>query len=166
MPAAQIGGHGLEVDVVRFHRLIIRCSGDDLQRVLRFLEAPGFEIVRVTTGYRPPAKEAIDYKAIEIRYPAFRDMRIPPGPAGETVAAILNVFGDSANGTKAPEALVYKVLVAKLAGEMGISSRTANDKLNTLIRAGHLKERYGTVLFPKHLMIEETEETEEADKSE
>jgi hypothetical protein len=66
MPAAQAGGQGLEVDPIRFHRLIIRCSNDDLQRVLRFLEAPGLEVVRVTAGFRLPVKEAIALK-IEAR---------------------------------------------------------------------------------------------------
>jgi hypothetical protein len=174
MPVAHAGGRGLEVDPVRYHRLVLHCSDSDFQRLLRFLEAPGFEVAATISPYRASARDladlaskgAIGHKTIEIRYPAFRDMRMPPGPSGDALAAVLNVFGSSGNGTHAPSKLSYKFLVARLVDEMDISSRTAKDKLNTLLHAHHLKQDYGMILFPAHLMIDETEETEEADKSE
>jgi len=164
MPACAVGDRGLEVDVVRYHRLILRCSDSDFQRVLDFVEeAPGFEIFRVTSPYRPPAKEAIDRETIEIRYPAFREMRMPPGPSADTLAGVVNVFGDSANGTRTRGALPYKFLVARLADEMAVNYRTAKGKLDTLLCAGHLKLDFGTVLFPKHLMIDEMEDRGDAE---
>lgn len=171
MPPVQPGGHGLEVDSVRYHRLVLHCSDSDFQRLLRFLEAPGFEVDATISPYTPSARDlankgTIDRKTIEIRYPAFRNMRMPPGPSAETLAAVVNIFGDLANGTHAPSKLSYKFLVARLVDEMDISSRTAKDKLNTLLHAHHLKQDYGMILFPKHLMIEETEEAEEAVESE
>jgi hypothetical protein len=160
MPAAQTGGHGLEVDSVRYHRLIVHCSDDDFQRLVHFLDAPGFEMISVVSPCRAPTTTelanngTVDHKAIKIRYPAFMGMKMPPGPSADTLAAVLNVFGDSANGTKAPSGLPYKRLVAKLADEMIVNYRTAKGKLDTLLRAGHLKQEYGNVLFPKQLMIE------------
>ena len=52
MPSAQTGEHGLEVDIVRFHRLIIRCSDSDFERLLDFAGAPGFEVISAISPCR------------------------------------------------------------------------------------------------------------------
>jgi len=101
------------------------------------------------------AKRKLEEK-INIEYEGLRDIwdegRMPHGTLRETFNGVINVFGDEADNGRPPKRLAKDRLLALLADQFGTTVRSVKPKLQAVITAGYLKEEYGAVLFPVHMI--------------
>jgi hypothetical protein len=101
------------------------------------------------------AKRKLEEK-INIEYEGLKNIwdedRMPHGTLRETFNAVVNIFGDEATDGRPPKKLPKDRLVALLADQFGTTVRSVKPKLQAVITAGFLKEEYGAVIFPVHMI--------------
>jgi hypothetical protein len=101
------------------------------------------------------AKRKLEEK-INIEYEGLRGIwdeeRMPHGTLRETFNGVINIFGDEATDGRPPKKLPKDRLVALLADQFGTTVRSVKPKLQAVITAGFLKEEYGAVIFPVHMI--------------
>ena len=121
-------------------------SIDELAQIVAALEPyEGLDQV-----LRVLAKVHVRKAEVKLRYPALELKELPPGMAGDSMIAVLNVFGDVAakrDGVLS-SAIARTYLIAKLAEELDVTECVAKKRLDALIHGAHLTESYGNVLFP------------------
>lgn len=93
---------------------------------------------------------------INIEYEGLRGIwdeeRMPHGTLRETFNGVINVFGDESDNGHPPKKLPKDFLLALLADQFGTTVRSVKPKLKSVIVAGYLKEEYGSVIFPTHMI--------------
>ena len=97
---------------------------------------------------RPTAESAV-----VLEFPVLSLESYPEGQVGDWLIAVLNVFGQI--GVKeegVPEKLDRNRLLALMCMEMDVTDKVAKDRLRTLKNGRWLKEEYGCVKFPVHLL--------------
>lgn len=101
------------------------------------------------------AKRKLEEK-INIEYEGLKNIwdedRMPHGTLRETFNGVINIFGDEATDGKPPKKLPRDRLAALLADQFGTTVRSVKPKLQAVITAGFLKEEYGAVIFPVHMI--------------
>ncbi|MCK9601264.1 MAG: hypothetical protein M0R06_19650 [Sphaerochaeta sp.] len=101
------------------------------------------------------AKRKLEEK-INIEYEGLKNVwdedRMPHGTLRETFNGVINVFGDEANDGHPPKKIAKDRLTALLADQFGTTVRSVKPKLKAVITAGFLKEEYGAVIFPTHMI--------------
>ena len=93
---------------------------------------------------------------INIDYEGLRNIwnedKMPHGTLRETFNGVINVFGDEADNGRPPKKLPRDRLEALLADQFGTTVRSVRPKLRAVVIAGFLKEEYGAVMFPVHML--------------
>lgn len=97
---------------------------------------------------------------VEIRYEGLYDIwdegKMPHGSMRANLNAVINVFGrhSSMEDGKVSKSIAKDVMYAQVADEFGVEFKTGKMRVNGLLKGGYLREEYGRVLFPTHLMRE------------
>ncbi len=101
------------------------------------------------------AKRKLEEK-VGIDYDGLRDIwneeRMPHGTLRETFNGVINIFGDRSTDGRPPKQLPKDLVLALLADQFGTTVRSVRPKLQAVITAGFLKEQYGMVQFPLHML--------------